>query len=191
MLCLLLFFGFLTAPVVYPFAYLIQKITKKKVLWIYHDDEDNDGCHEKVSWFNKGKCNFWVKYKWSALRNPAWNLHALLVPKSGTKTRINSKGWLERDGSEVHIWHMAGLKYVDEEGNYQDNKGKYISLKHSIFGKMNVWYKVENRKYFRFSRVGKFLGFWYEFQMGTNDNRYLLKFKLKNKKIYERLRKVF
>ena len=173
-----------TAPVIYPIAYVLERITKKKILWIYHDSEDADGCSANVNWFNKGKCNFWVKYKW-CLRNPAWNLHLLFKPKQGLKKRISSKGWLEKNGnSDISIFTFAVLKYVDKNGIYQDNKGKYVSKKHSVFGRMLVFYKVGRTVYFRWSKVGRILGLWYELQAGTNDRRYLFRLKFNNKKIW-------
>lgn len=177
--------GFITAPVMYPIAYLLHKLTGSKILWFYHDSEDNDGCSDAVEWFNKGKCNFWVKYKWSAIRNPAWNLHAKLKPKKGVKKRVSSKGWLSKNGNEdISIFNFAVLKYVDKDGNYQDNKGEFLSMKHSIIGRMFVWYKIGKTLYWRFSSAGKKWGFWYEIQAGTSDVRYLLRFKVKRTKVW-------
>ncbi len=72
--------GFLTAPIIFPIAYLLKdiRIVRKKLLWIYYDDEDNFGWD--VHWWsqsNNYKRNFWTAYKWCAIRNPAWNLHTL------------------------------------------------------------------------------------------------------------------
>ena len=86
--------GFLTAPVIFPIAYLLRKIKvfRNNILWIYYDDEDEFGFD--VDWWMQGrKKNFWTAYKWAALRNPAWNLQASLRPrKNGRDSYISHKG---------------------------------------------------------------------------------------------------
>lgn len=71
--------GFLTAPIIFPIAYLLRdiKLFRNYILWIYYDDEDDFGFN--VSWWMRDKKpSFWMAYKWCAIRNPAWNLHTLL-----------------------------------------------------------------------------------------------------------------
>jgi hypothetical protein len=163
-------FGFLTAPVIFPIAYALRniKVVRRKILWIYFDDEDEFGF--EVNWWMKGrKENFWTAYKWAALRNPAWNLQSLTI--------INPDWTHSLSESRV-------LKYVDFNGKYMDNKGPVLSMKHSKLGSNYVIFILPEkflgiRKLFRYSFAGKIIGkLWIEFQIGFHTRpTFRLKFK--------------
>ena len=75
---------------------------------------------------------------------------------------------------------IAGFKYVDKDGVYKDNIGDFLSKKHSTLGKMFIWYKIENKLYWRFSYANNlFSKLWVEFQVGTNNSRYTFRLKFK------------
>jgi len=201
------------AYVIYPLSYLIRKHlrnwyysrnTFKKILsiplWIFLDDEvvklSGDDYGEQW-WKNANNIKIWelntwqrftVAYRWGVLRNPAWNQYQLLKPKTGRKYIISEKGELFRDGQSLSLLNFAVLKYVDKYGQYSDNQGEYLSLRYSVIGQSKVWYLVENTLYWRYSLAKKIGKFWIELQLGTNDVRYTIRFKIKyNLKIYETL----
>jgi len=172
--------GWVTAKFMFPIAYLTRDIPvfRDKILWLYHDDED--GLYGVDWWLGDKKRNFWTSYKWCALRNPAWNLQASLKPKIGLRERRTSKGYLSKNGVEQDIYQMAVLKYVNLFGEYKDNKGAYLSKKYSIFGKMWVTYYTDNTLYWRYSYAKRFFWrFFVELHIGTTNERYTFRFKIK------------
>ena len=211
---------FVMFPLLYPFR---DFITNKKIkpFWYYFDEEDgyygnnkflNNEKRKPTNWFNK----FILAYKWNSFRNPAWNWQASLKPKDGYKIVYGiPKGELKKNGNtDISVFEFAVIKYVDENGKYQDNFGPLLSLKYSIIGKMLTWYKVGKTLYFRYSYVkevdSRFVNFifsipynivaifsslpiqvndhWIEFQIGTSDARYTWRSKVKrNPIIYEEL----
>jgi len=183
--------GFLTAPIVFPFAYLLKdiKIVREKLLWIYFDDEDEFG-FDVEWWMGDKKRNFLTAYKWCALRNPAWNLHTLfLFDKNINIHNPVIKGVLYRDGKPLDfgLYTIANLKYIDENGTYMDNKGEILSSKYSTLGKQFVVFRdyATWKKYWRFSYAGNvYKSFWVELQLGYS-TRPTFRFKIKNIKRYE------
>ena len=178
-------FGFLTAPIMFPIAYVYAFIpfVRNKLLWIYFDDEDGYG-YDVAWWMGDKKRNFWTAYKWCALRNPAWNLHTVfLFKKSDMFLPIKIKGGLIKNGNILKWdrWSIATLKYVDAQGNYMDNKGDYLSLKYSTLGKQFVIFKnLDEELYWRFSYAGNvYKSFWVEFQIGYS-SRPTFRLKIKN-----------
>lgn len=181
--------GFITAPFIFPIAYVFRNTKLKKIFWIYYDDEDG---FNGTQWFLEAKDlepnTFKTAYLWCAIRNPAWNLQASLKPKEGEIKIIKSKGELTQDGSLISILNFAVLKYVDITGDYKDNKGDYLSLKHSRLGNSFVWYEIDGTLYWRKSIAKKVGPLWFELQLGTNDDRYTYRAKLKAKiEIFENL----
>ena len=182
--------GFVTAPLVFPIAYLLRdvRIVREKLLWIYYDDEDELG-YEVRWWMMDRKRNFATAYNWCAIRNPAWNLHTLssLNDNRSNYIFLKTKGILQKDGKIFKPnFHVTGvLKYVDENNEYMDNKGKFLSLKYSIIGSQFV--KFYNRRtlqnYWRYSYANKLIGnIWLEIQMGYTTRA---TFRLKIKSIKE------
>lgn len=173
----------------------IPKKWWQRVLWILLDDEEYkaQGHDYGPKWWRDSKRikidNKWQKfkaaYKWGVIRNPAWNQYYLFKPLEGEKEEIVTKGELTQGGHRVNILAFAVLKYVDEEGNYMDNKGEYLSLNLSILGHSMVWYKIGGRQYWRKSYAGKKWGLWWELQLGTNDRRYTIRLKIKRVKVFE------
>lgn len=184
--------------VLYPFAYSTRGFLRKHTpwtipLWIFLDDEvvevsgDDYGedwwkevNHIHVSmmnWFEK----FITAYRWGVIRNPAWNQHLIIKPKSGIIMVVKQRGSLVRDSKPSNLLNFAVLKWVDAQGNYTDNQGSYISEKYSTLGKSFVWYKVGRKLYWRFSYAGynKMLNRWIEIHLGTNERRYTVRGKIK------------
>jgi hypothetical protein len=179
--------GFLTAPIIFPIAYLLKdiRIVRKKLLWIYYDDEDNFGWD--VHWWsqsNNYKRNFWTAYKWCAIRNPAWNLHTLFkINYNPTFIVTKEKGLIQKNHKIIkpNFFNTCVLKYVNENGDYMDNKGEYLSLAYSVIGKSFIIFYLNNKKYFRFSYANMFFNdIWLEIQLGWSTRA---TFRLKIKKI--------
>lgn len=186
MLVNLLFF--LLAHIVYPILYPFRNLKLMNYIpfWWFFDDEDgNYGTDwfrdsleygNKTDWFSL----FRIAYKWSAMRNPSWNLQASLLPKEGYKVLLSSSGSAVRGGIVVSPFLMCGFKYENENGKYTNNIGDYLSLTHSILGRQFAWYKVEGVTYWRFSYANElFKNVWVEFQIGTNNQRYTWRLKIK------------
>ena len=169
-------FGFVTAPIVFPLAYLLRSIplVRNKILWIYYDDEDEFGFD--VDWWMQDKPrNFWTAYKWSAIRNPAWNLQAYW--------RLDyNDSLIPLEGDDI----TCVLKYVDSNGKYMDNKGPILSLKHSITGDMWFRFQLNGLNYWRYSFADMvFADWWIELQIGFT-TRATFRFKIKRiTKIFE------
>ena len=176
--------AFLTAPITYPLVYPYHRFkwSKNKPWWYWFDDED--GLYGSLYWRTaKGitKNNFWVSYRWCALRNPMWNLHASLVPLKGKEKVVNQKGILTKNGKRVALYRVAVIQYEDADGNWQHNSGDIISLKHSIIGSVFRWFTIQNKLYWRYSFVKNvFWRLWIEIQLGVG-KRYTFRFKVKFK----------
>lgn len=201
------------AYVIYPISYLFRKTIRKWYnsgnklkqilsipLWIFLDDEvvklagDDYGEQwwKEVNNIKVWELNYWqrfvVAYRWGVIRNPAWNQYSLIKPKQGVKQLLSQKGELIKDGESLSLLNFAVLKYVNRFGQYTDNQGEYLSLKYSIVGKSKVWYEIGKTLYWRYSLAKQYGNYWIELQLGTNDNRYTVRFKIKkNLKIYEYL----
>lgn len=188
---LLNLFGFLTAPVIFPIAYLFRKVkfVRRKLLWIYFDDEDEFG-FDVEWWMGDKPRNFFTAYKWCALRNPAWNLHTLFKfhPKA-KMIPLDINGMITKNGKKMFWdrWVIANLKYVDVWGEYSDNKGDFLSLEHSMLGSQFVKFMhfETRRKYWRYSYAGNiYKDFWLELQIGYS-SRPTFRLKIKKTKVYE------
>lgn len=180
--------GFLTAPIVFPIAYLLKslRVFRNHILWIYYDDEDEFGYD--VYWFKPHLRNGFKKaYLWCAIRNPAWNLHTLSMLKGSDMDYIflKPKGVLQKNGEVLkpNLYYIAGLKYEDEHGSYLDNKGPILSTKYSIIGSQFVkFYNIKTgKKYWRYSYANRLIyNIWIELQIGYSTRA---TFRLKIKKI--------
>lgn len=181
--------GFVTAPIIYPILYPLRNdkdIRGRKPFWYYFDDEDGD---YGTDWFRESlkygsKTDWWslfrIAYKWSALRNPAWNLQASLTPNNGEKKLIETFGKATKNGVEVDPFAFAGFKYVDKDGVYKNNIGDYLSLQHSTIGKMFTWYEADDKLYWRLSYANNVVSkLWIELHLGTNNYRYTFRLKFK------------
>lgn len=220
----------------YPISYLFKDFIRKSrygsnkilkiitfPLWIYLDDSAKYDWGDDW-WINVNKTKldtkwqrFVASYKWSVLRNPAWNIYTFIKPKNGVMVIISETGELTRNGiilkEDTDIWNdFAVMKFVDENGVYTDNKGIYLSMEYSIIGESFVWYKIGETLYWRYSKVKKISNkkliflynlissifslsnrfddkdWWIETQLGTNENRYTVRNKIKKiNGIYEEL----
>ena len=179
--------GFLTAPIMFPIAYLLRdvRVVRDYILWIYYDDEDNFGFD--VHWFKPDmEDSFRKAYLWNAIRNPAWNLHTLSMLKGSSEryTFLKPSGILQQDGKmlEPSLRTTAVLKYISEDGQYLDNKGEVLSLRYSIIGSQYVEFynNATASNYWRYSFANKVRGsLWIELQIGfTTRASFRLKFKI-------------
>lgn len=175
--CALMFY-----PLVYPFRNQIRRKKEKlpyRLGWFFLNDESDYG----FEWWRKAnkvnKKNLWNAYRWSAIRNPMWNLEKQIRPEP-MHLLISVKGEITQGGKVLPGLPFAVLKWEDDEGNYQDNKGEYISIKHSKIGQKGGWYVSSNGKYyFRFSLAKNvWKNIWVELMLGTTD-RYVVRFKIK------------
>jgi hypothetical protein len=169
-------------PIIYPLVYPYRNFewAKKKPLWYFWDDED--GLYGAEYWRKaKGitKDNFWTSYRWLALRNPMWNMHASLKPILGEEVYISMKGNLTRDGKEIDLYKVAVFHYEDENGKWVGNSGEILSKKYSILGKTMIWFTIKNKLYWRFSYAENlFSKLWIELQLGIG-SRYTFRLKAK------------
>lgn len=154
-------------------------------LWIVLNDEADYGAPwwQKINNIDITKLNAWQKfkvaYRWSVIRNPAWNQYKLIYPKKGYKLIVYKKGHLIKNGEEVSLKYFAVLKYINKLGEYTDNQGDFLSKEHSIFGESEIWYYVKNRLYWRRSLAKQYGRYWIELHLGVNDIRYTIRFKIK------------
>lgn len=182
-------FGYLTAKIVYPILYPLRydgDIRPNKPFWYYFDDEDGnygtDWFRESLSYGDMSTKwrKFRVAYKWSALRNPAWNLQASLKPIDGGKKLVSTRGYVERSGVELSPYVFANFKYVNKDGVFKNNIGDYLSVKHSAFGKRLTWYKVDDKLYWRLSYANNVVSkLWIELHLGVSNDRYTFRLKAK------------
>lgn len=98
---------------------------------------------------------FLYAYRWSVLRNPAWNMYQITKPEQGIKVVINYAGYLSQNGIPVALSKFGVLKWIDKEGNYTDNQGSYISYRFSIFGTSYLLYDINGKRYWRYSYCKK------------------------------------
>lgn len=190
----------LTSWVAYVFIYPIRHLIRKlhygdnKFLralsflpWLYLDDKEENDYGPK--WFIDSSNlqldtplqRFWASWKWSAERNPTWNLQGVLKPKHQSEHElkiISATGRVERGGMELDVMSLCGFKYVDETGKYSDNKGDYLSYEYSKLGKMMVWYELDGTLFWRFSFAGLKNNRWIEIHLGTNEYRYTWRIKV-------------
>jgi len=177
-------FGLLTSWVFYP----LRVWTGFNLFWIWDDSTkyNSDGSFkEDYRVYINGKETFIKKYKWHVLRNRVWNLNNLFTPEKG-KEVITKKisDTLYRNDKKVIVGgkyiEFAGLKYKAKEGQnpWQVNRGDEIDFKYSTIGKSFIYYKVKNKKYFRYSSCVKKFNRWITVKLGTNKDRFILTFKI-------------
>jgi len=197
--------GALTAPIVYPLAYVLRTPLRvfnyipylrylTILLYIYLDDEDYETppvwwLRDKGLKMDTALNRFWSAYRWNAFRNTIWNFHLLTAHDHSRPEKIYSKGLLWKNFRPLNsdVFSFAVLKYVDSSGNYSDNSGEYLSVRFSYIGSMFCIYEVNGDVFFRFSLAKNIplLG-WTEIQIGTNEKRYTFRLKIKGKqKVFE------
>ena len=177
---ILMLLAFLGGTFLYPFIYPFRKhIRNTPIFWWWFDDED--GYYGAEYWKKAKKItknNFWISYRWCGLRNPMWNAHTKIVPKSGTEKVISAKGKLTQDGKEIALHNNAVLIYVDENGKYTGNAGDFFSEKYSILGWSFVWFTIPGRLYWKFSLAKSIIwNIGINIQIGVF-HRYIFKFKI-------------
>lgn len=196
-------FAFLTAPIIYPIAQLIEFVLPKhNPLWCYMDDEIED-LENNHDWrIYKKDSPTWIKYySWHAFRNTMWNLKMVVKPKKGRENcvwnkekiielkqdNLTNKG-VKLDLNEL-CFYRAQLKWITKDGEegWHVFSGEKVSYDYSIFGTVEYWYEVDGTLYYRYSTVRDItifgVTFLFSFAMGATEKRYLLNIKLnvKNK----------
>ena len=175
----------LTLFFVYPFAWLLRNV--KNPLWIYLDDssyENGELKQDYREWLNGRKDTLVTSYLWAGVRNRVWNLRPLsfLNPKQGREIVYGTpKGYLTRNDDEVSVLEFAAWKWIkDGVGTWQTNSGDTINWQKSTIGYSSVYYKVGRRLYYRYSRAWRWRDYFLNFKYGTNNERYLLTFKIQS-----------
>ena len=186
---ILLLLCWIGGVILYPFIYWTKNwsASRKYPLWWWFDDED--GLYGAEYWRTaKGitKKNWWVSCRWSAWRNPMWNAHTKIIPRTGMEIPKELFGKLERAGEEMDLMDSAVFHYVDDNGEWNGNVGDWLSIKHSYIGWTFVWFKKFDKLYWRFSFAKQIWGkLALEIQIGVF-HRYLFKIKLKwHNKVFE------
>lgn len=159
--------------------YLKQNNLKllKGILYLKH----KDGSWKQVSTIGR----FLYAYRWSVIRNPAWNMYQILKPEKGIKVIRKYGGYLSQNGIPVALSKFGVLKWIDTEGNYTDNQGAYISYRFSIFGTSYLLYDINGKRYWRYSycKKNKTFNRFIELHLGYNDRRPTFRFKIKKGQI--------
>ena len=171
--------GFITAPFIFPLLYPFRNtgLRNVKPFWYYFDDED--GVYGADYWRKaKGlERNFWTAYKWNAIRNPAWNLHTVIIPKKGEEKLISWSGQLTQSGKIIMPTEVAVIHFENKDGSYAGNTGDIISLKYSKLGSVFLWFTKGGRLYWRYSLAKNvYRNHWIELQLGTG-YRHTFRFK--------------
>ena len=180
---LMLLLAFVIAPIFYPLVYPFRHnnwVRWKKPLYYFFDDEDG---YYGARYWRKAKgikdMSFWTSYRWSALRNPMWNLHASAKPVSGDEVYLKQYGRLTRGFQELALSNVAVMMYEDDEGVWMHNSGDNLSTTYSIFGWTFIIFTIQDKLYWRYSYVGNtFSKLWLEIQLGIGW-RYTFRLKAK------------
>lgn len=205
-------FGSITAPILFPIAWNFRDFTNRrnnilsKFLYLYLDTLEpyGDKQYQASKGYSDGLyfSSYWEEFKfvyvWSVIRNPFWNFNYIVklwnyedtLRKSEADILLNL-GSLTRYGIKVNtLFNTPVLKYVDEAGNYMNNRGEYLSRKYSYLGwELCVW-TWKGLPYFKLSFAGRGLGADKEIQLGMNHYRYKWRIKpylFRRKKFYEDL----
>lgn len=187
---ILLLLCYLGGVLLYPIIYWFKDSTLSRdyPLWWWFDDED--GLYGAEYWRkakNITKKNWWISYRWCGLRNPMWNAHTKIIPKSGLQVPLKAYGNLIHDGQQTNLMNSAVFHYVNDDGTWNGNVGDWMSERYSYLGWTFVWFEVKESLYLRFSFAKQLIGpLGLEIQIGTF-HRHMFKIKLKwNKKIWEK-----
>lgn len=153
--------AYIIALFVTPSNYFIRYwVRRKKITFLWWFLNDTKPINDKdIDWgdFGRFKHNFWGFYMQNAIRNSHWNLRLKLAPKLGKITDIK---YSKKSDKTLTLYRMP-------------NNGETPKL-----GYQNVSFKMNNKKYFRFSLLKKIGNFLVNVQFGV-DKRYLYKFRLK------------
>lgn len=182
-------FSIISALII-PLAILEEKTLKTKVFWIFRDDTRfnpfrKSGYAEDYETFFNGKRETLLKLFLWYHRNRCWNLLKLLGGPAGNEYLVelieNSLKFrmepvkLSDENGFMPYENTAGLKWINKNGDegWQVFSGIFISYLYSIFGIATLYYRIEDKLYFRHSKCVKLHGFWLFFW------RFLLMFLLK------------
>lgn len=139
----------------YPIGYFFKMKLGVDLFWPFMNDEGEYG-HIEPRWRRKRnieKDNFVTAWLWFT-RNPSWNFHQLVKPKSGP---LENK----------QVYSTVQNRAYDIDWANKDT-GKY--------GKMWAWYYIKGTLYGRYS-FAKPSGLIREFQAGAAGNRYKVRLK--------------
>ena len=83
------------------------------------------------------------------------------------------------NGLSISILNFAKWLWLrDGKGGWHTNSGEAINWEKSTVGMSSVYYKVNGRLYYRYSRAWQWGDYYLNIKYGTNDKRYLLTFKI-------------
>ena len=141
--------GYIITPLNYFIKGWVRKHNVIPLWWFLNDTKPYD--KNDIDWGDYGRFenNFIGFYKQNAIRNSHWNLRLILGKKlQGEKYAINGE-----------------MKLLSPRWNYK-------------LGTTKGTYRINSRKYFRVSAIIKLGKRYFHYQLGTNDYRYLFKFKI-------------
>ena len=165
----------------FPAVWVLRKPLRKKgsgFLWGFlHDGNDYGDKYFLEKHGNKK--TFWTAYKW-AMRNPLHNYYCTTEIKG---KKENYKGWATiQQGKQDKGLMWRTLKTCDKNGIYKDKHGKWLDIEHSILGKQRITFKINSKRYFRYSDcTPKHLwgNLWYcpEYKFGFESVNWAIQFK--------------
>lgn len=130
---------------------------------------------DELTWYQK----LWISYRWSGIRNWAWNTHRFLKPKYNNHSKYTGFDCISniKYNSGPSGLDFCVLKYKFSDGTEADNFGDFIDYEKSILGKNFVYYRVNGVLYFRYSKAWVDGNIAREIQLGTNGRRFKLRIK--------------
>lgn len=140
--------GWFITPLNYFIKGFVRKHNIVPLWWFLNDTEPISKTDIDFGDYGRFKHNFVGFYKQNAWRNSHWNLRLILGKKlKGEPTDIKGEMRLKSPR-----WNNS-------------------------FGTTKATYKVNGKKFFRVSAMLKIVIFYFNYQLGTNEYRYLFKFK--------------
>lgn len=137
--------GFLGNIFIFPIAWQFRKKVKKGFLWWWLHDNNWYGDKYFLAKHNNKK-SFWTAWSW-AFRNPIHNFYYSRKIE-GDVTELKGKVTCHKPDLGID-WRT--LKTEDKDGNYMHKFGKWVCCDKSFLGKQNIKFKINGKKYFRYS----------------------------------------
>ena len=137
--------GFVGNIFVFPIAWALRNKLKKGFMWWWLHDGSWYG-DEYFQKKYKHKKTFWVAWMW-AFRNP---IHNFYYSRKITGKKEHYQGWATTHrGTNKTAWRT--LLTYDINGTTRHKYGKWIDPVRSIMGVQRITFRINGKKYFRFS----------------------------------------
>lgn len=137
--------GFLGNIFIFPISWIFRNKLKRGFLWWWLHDGNWYG-DEYFLAKHHNKKNFWTAWKW-AFRNPIHNFYYSRKIE-GSITELKGRVTCHKPDLGID-WRT--LKTEDKDGNYMHKFGKWICCDKSFLGKQNITFRINGKRYFRFS----------------------------------------